>query len=177
MWHSIPTLLCDIPSVLLLGRRACRGKHFGVNLNQETTCLLIKQISGEISSLRWHISSGKCCAVKAVVTRMLESWETIKSRRNVVPNVEGGVQLRKAEKASGTDPNNISSSTHMRNSSTFPDDSNRASRFTKSGHIPAVLELNLSMKVVTVQLHVDGQSGSDLQHMTLVARMQDTSLR
>ncbi|CAM6098991.1 unnamed protein product [Calypogeia fissa] len=147
-------------------------------LPSDPTKMTRLKMSGEISSLKLHVSSANCSAVKAVVTRMLESWERIKSKQKDVQdgfaNVELGVQSLNSKKGTCDDSDVIT--VHQRRSSSFHE-SNQASRFTKLGHMPAVLELNLTMKVVTIQLCVDGQSDSELQHMTMIAQMQDTSLR
>jgi hypothetical protein len=122
-----------------------------------------------MSSLRWHFSSAKFRAVKPVVTRMQESWEKIKKRQ------DNGVSRRSPQRASFVS-SSIKPDVQWEQASRAHD-RHEAGQVAKLGHMPADLELNIKVSVINLQLHLDTPVGLELRHMTLVAQMQDTSLR
>lgn len=128
-------------------------------------------MSGEITSLRLHLSSWKCVALKAVVAKILKFQKMARSEDlgPLQPTPSGRHQFtapdsRTCESQSGDLRDNL-------------EGESSSSQIVVSNVMAAALELNFCLKMVTVSLSVDGESGSVFQEMILVAQMHDANIR
>ncbi|KAL2613042.1 hypothetical protein R1flu_024734 [Riccia fluitans] len=134
------------------------------------------KISGEVASLRSHLSSWNCVALKAVVAQIM-------SFRNMT------------ESGQATSSSTMSDRSHR---STSPDtqvpgrldgegeyspleESSRgeqSNQLITSNDLAPAFELSLYFTALTAKLRVDGESGSsEVQEMVLVAQMHDANVR
>ncbi|KAG6546751.1 hypothetical protein Mapa_011940 [Marchantia paleacea] len=129
------------------------------------------KVSGEITSLRLHLSSWKCVALKAVGAQILKFQKMTRSEDL------GPLQPTPSGRHQFTTPD---SRTCESQSGEVRDDlegESSSSQIVVSNVMAPALEFNLCLKMVTVNLSVDGESGSVFQEMILVAQMHDANIR